>query len=264
MGRKGVVAALAAAVAAVAIVLAVLASGGGEPGRPGGAGAAPGMEVALQDDAVFTHRYYYDRDRAFAQARALSAGWLRITIVWATAAGGAASPADVRWQWGQYDDAIDAARAHGMQVELTLAGPAPPWATADGRRGVTRPDPRLYAQFVRAAAEHFRGRVPRYSIWNEPNYSAWIRPLADAPAIYRALYLAARPAVQAADPGAQVLIGETAAYGRPPASRSRRSPSCARSHARAARGSWPTATRITPTTTRTTSSSRAAARAPTT
>src|SRR5436305_13109799 len=200
--------ALAVVVAAAAVVF-VLTRGGG------GGERSAGLEVALQDDAVFTHRYYYYREHAFQQARQLGVSWLRITVVWHTAAGDAPAPGAVRWRFGRYDDAVNAARAHGLHVETTLAGPAPGWATGDGRVGVVRPDAPAFGAFARAVASHFRGRVSRYSIWNEPNYVAWLRPLAEAPELYRALYLAGRAAVRAADPSAQVLIGETAAYGQP-------------------------------------------------
>ena len=66
---------------------------------------------------------------------------------------------------------------------------------------------------MRAAAEHFKGRVDRYSIWNEPNYPAWISPQRQSPQIYRKLYEAGYKAIKEADPAAQVLIGETVPYG---------------------------------------------------
>jgi hypothetical protein len=107
---------------------------------------------------------------------------------------------------------VDAARRAHVSVEMSLTGPAPAWATANGRIGVLRPAAARYGRFARAAAEHFRGRVRRYSIWNEPNFVSWIRPLVAAPQIYRRLYQAGWSAIKAVDPRAQVLIGETAAY----------------------------------------------------
>jgi hypothetical protein len=77
---------------------------------------------------------------------------------------------------------------------------------------MTRPDPGLFAQFARAAATRFKGRVDRYSIWNEPNHDGWLRPSAEAPQLYRALYVAGHAAIKQADPRAAVLFGETAPY----------------------------------------------------
>ena len=80
---------------------------------------------------------------------------------------------------------------------------------------VVRPNAAAYAEFVREAATHFQGRVDRYSIWNEPNYSAWISPRKQAPEIYRKLFVAGYAAIKAVDPSAQVLIGETVPYSIP-------------------------------------------------
>jgi len=66
-----------------------------------------------------------------------------------------------------------------------------------------------------AAAEHFRGKVDRYSIWNEPNYVGWLSPLSQAPRLYRALYISGYRAIKKADPSAQVLIGETPGMNQP-------------------------------------------------
>jgi uncharacterized membrane protein YgcG len=104
-----------------------------------------------------------------------------------------------------------------MRTQLALAGPAPAYAAGltKGKNPVRvdKPDPQRYADFVRAAAEHFKGRVDRYSIWNEPNYPSWISPQKQSPKLYRALYEAGYQAIKSVDPSAQVLIGETVPYG---------------------------------------------------
>ena len=60
------------------------------------------------------------------------------------------------------------------------------------------------------------GEVDRYILWNEPNLVSWLQPQAScvhrrctpvAPHLYRGLVRAAYPAIKAADPGAEVLIG---------------------------------------------------------
>src|SRR5204862_3578728 len=121
----------------------------------------------------------------------LGVTWLRLNVLWAGAAGRTAPqrtpPTHPAYDWSPWDDAVTAARAHGLNVEMALTGPAPAWATGDGRVGPNRPDPARFAEFARAAALHFRGLVHRYSIWNEPNYAAWLSPLRAAPAVYRRL-----------------------------------------------------------------------------
>ena len=166
-----------------------------------------GLEIALQDNAVFLERGYYDRDVAFRQARELGVTWMRTNLLWSRV-----QPTPGGFDWSQYDSLVDTARRHGVSVEMSLTGPVPAWASGDGRVGPFRPDPVAFRRFARAAAMHFRNRVTRYSIWNEPNHDAWLTPAAEAPAIYRRLYEAGWSAIKAADPHAEVLFGETGAY----------------------------------------------------
>jgi hypothetical protein len=178
--------------------------------------AGKNMEVALSDDPVLLARHYYDRDRALANARELGVTRLRVFVNWAGVMGKQRDQADPPQQptyyWGIYEELIDAAARAGMRVQLDLAGPAPRFATGDKELSMTRPDPAQFAAFARAAATRFRGRVDRYSIWNEPNHDGWLRPSAEAPLLYRALYVAGHAAIKQADPGAAVLFGETAPY----------------------------------------------------
>jgi hypothetical protein len=183
---------------------------------PASAHAARGMEVALSDDPVFLARHYYDRDRALQNARELGVTRLRVFVNWAGVMGKqrdlSEPPAQPTYYWGIYEELIDAAARAGIRVQLDLAGPAPRYATSDKELGMTRPDPGQFATFARAAAERFKGRVDRYSIWNEPNHDGWLRPSAEAPRLYRALYVAGYNAIKQADPAAAVWFGETAPY----------------------------------------------------
>ncbi len=178
--------------------------------------AAKGMEVALQDDPVFLHRHYYDRDRALAQAREMGVTRLRVSLGWAATLGsqalGRTVPRALEYDFSRHDDLIDAAATYGIRVQLNLIPPAPAWATGDGKLGVNRPDPKLYGAFVRAAAQHFAGRVERFAIWNEPNHVGWLTPQSTAAAQYRQLYLEGYRAIKRAAPSAEVLIGELVPY----------------------------------------------------
>lgn len=204
--RRWIAAGAALAAIAVGIAAVVLLTGGG-PSRRAGPPAERGLEIALQDNAVFLERRYYDRHAALLQARQMGVSWMRTNVLWARV-----EPGRGRFDWSQYDSLVSAAAGAGISVQMSLTGPAPAWATGNGVRGVFRPDPAEFGRFARAAAEHFRGRVFRYSIWNEPNFVNWLRPLAEAPALYRRLYESGWSAVKGADPRAQVLFGETAAY----------------------------------------------------
>ena len=168
---------------------------------------ARGIEVAIQDNAVLLHGHYYDRARAFDRLRELGVTWIRAPLIWHQV-----ERPDGTYDFHEAESLVDAARAEGFQVQLGLIPPAPASATGDGRVGVFRPDPARFGAFARAAAERFRGRVRRWSVWNEPNLVNWLQPVAEMPARYRALYGVAWRAIKSVSPFAQVLIGETAPY----------------------------------------------------
>ena len=104
------------------------------------------------------------------------------------------------FNFSQYDRAVNQAAQNGVRVQFTLVGQHP------------RPNIPDFARFAAATAAHFRGRVDRYGIWNEPNYIAWLKPLNRAPALYRRIFLAGYKAIKANDASAKVLIGETVPY----------------------------------------------------
>ena len=153
---------------------------------PAVAHAAPGMEFALQDDDVFVEQRWMTRDTALEHAAHLGTKRIRVNILWSRTLTSDPTHKTAPADGPQYDfsriDALQAAAAkHRIKLQLTLTGPAPAWATADHKVGPYRPDPVKFGAFVRTVAAHFKGRVDRYSVWNEPNLSPWLAPSATAP-----------------------------------------------------------------------------------
>jgi hypothetical protein len=206
---------LATFVAAALLVPAVTA--------PDASHAARGMELALQDDATFVvGNRHVSREEGLELARAIGVTRLRVNLLWAytmpaAQASARTRPATINYSFDQINALIDAAGARGIRVHLSLTGPAPRWANArkaPPKRAWYKPDARAFGEFARVVAEHFKGRVDRYSIWNEPNWKTWLGPLKSAPALYRALYTRGYAAIKQADPSAKVLIGETSPFER--------------------------------------------------
>jgi hypothetical protein len=182
---------------------------------PDGASAASDMEIAVQDDGVLVARNYYDRDRALTQIHEVGATRVRMNLSWTSVLGSQAKrahmPHKLRYRWGKYDDAVNAALARGLRVHMSISGPAPRWATGNHRVGVYKVNASRYGAFARSAAQHFTPRVDRYSIWNEPNYKGWLAPMKSAPRLYRNMFRSAWRGIKSvAD--VQVLIGETSPY----------------------------------------------------
>ena len=190
--------------------------------------AARGMEIGVQDDAQFLSADAATRAAAFAHARTLGAKALRANVPWARVA---VDP--YTYDLSAYDRLIDEAAANGMRVQLTLAGPAPAWATADHAVSADHPDPALFARFAGFVAARYAGRVRALSIWNEPNWHNLLAPericgrvtvrkkkrvrkrrvcVKTSARVYRKLYVAGYAAIKASAPGMPVWMGETNPY----------------------------------------------------
>jgi hypothetical protein len=176
------------------------------------------MEIAVQDDPVFLNEDFYDRERALEHARALGVTRLRVNLIWSQVVWPEPTrkrrPRQVTYDFRKYDALIDAAAQYGIRLQITISGPAPAWATLDRKPGVFIPDAEQFGELVREAARHFRGRVDRYSLWNEPNHTGWLKPKQYSALRYRDLYLAGYRAIKEEDPSAEVLIGELAPFAR--------------------------------------------------
>jgi hypothetical protein len=174
------------------------------------------------------------RQQTLEELKRLGADTLRVEVKWNEAAPAptrrrrpsfdASDPADYPG-FTAYDDLLRRARAMGFRVIADLAPDAPRWATAGGRgyaeTANLRPSPSEFGKFAGAVAKRYSGtyrglpEVGWFSIWNEPNHVLFMKPLAEAPALYRAMVEAALPAIRAnAASDANVLIGETAPAGR--------------------------------------------------
>jgi hypothetical protein len=139
------------------------------------------MEVAVQDDAVLWQGLYSTPAIGLGLAQRLHVSRVRVNVVWKYVVGKASAkkkaPKHILYNWTGYDGLLASVAPYRIKVQLVLTGPAPAWATGNHRIGVDRPKASAFKGFARAAATHFKGRVDRYSIWNEPNYRGWLSPL---------------------------------------------------------------------------------------
>jgi hypothetical protein len=181
----------ATALVAVLAALAVMALA---------APAARAFEIGVQDDRTLLAGTSYSRTRALDQGRAIGATVLRVNVIYAEW---------VRLGVGRYDQLVDLARSKGYRIHFTLMGTpryydrhAPRWI------GHKYPNPVRFARWVSEVATHFKGRVRRYSIWNEPDLSYYLEPQRKAPSIYANLFKAGYTTIKRIDRRAQVLFGE--------------------------------------------------------
>ena len=133
--------------------------------------------------------------------------WARVLVDGADAA---RCPPAARYDFSRIDALQAAAAARGIKLQLTITGPAPAWATRDHKVGGNAPDPVKFGAFARTVAAHFKGRVDRYSIWNEPNLSAWLSPPRARRSSTARSTVAATPRSRPSTRKAKVLFGELA------------------------------------------------------
>jgi hypothetical protein len=130
------------------------------------------------------------------EVAAAGIGWARIDFVWALV-----EPQRDVYRWEVYDELLDRLEASGIRPYATLQG-TPAWATAGLELSGVPRDPGDWQEFVYLAAARYRGRIPAWGLWNEPNlprfWAGTRRQYIDI------ILLPGARAVRAADPGALV------------------------------------------------------------
>jgi len=118
-----------------------------------------------------------------------------------------------RLAWEKYDQIVDLATTHHIEIIARLSTP-PAWSRAAGdRNGTFAPPDDLndYGNFVETVVRRYLGRVHYYQIWNEPNiYPEWGEQAVDA-AQYVALLKVGYTRAKAVDPNVVIVAGALAA-----------------------------------------------------
>lgn len=123
---------------------------------------------------------------------------IRLDISW----DGIQGTKNAAYTWGATDQAIADAKAGGLLVLGTIDG-VPSWALKN-----KRPDPTLYGEFCKSAADHYRSRgVVVYELMNEPNLPQSIPGQVVDPANYAEMLKQAYPAIKKVQPTALVITG---------------------------------------------------------
>jgi len=158
---------------------------------------AAAFEIGVQDDGAF-YGGEFDRSIAMDRIEELGATTIRADVLWSYFRARGYKP---------FDAMVDAAAARGIRVQFTLYG-TPRYDHGNRYISYFKPSAARYAKWVGGFARHFKGRVTRWAVWNEPNLAQ------QSPLLYRSLYEAAYTALKRADPRNKVLFGELAAQQR--------------------------------------------------
>jgi hypothetical protein len=115
--------------------------------------------------------------------------------------------------WAKYDHIVELAEKYDINIMARLSNP-PAWTRAlTNTVGSFAPPDNLadYGDFVEAVATRYKGRIPAYQIWNEPNiYPEWGEYPISAEE-YTELLKEGYTRIKAIDPDAIVVMGALAA-----------------------------------------------------
>lgn len=169
---------------------------------------AHALEVAVNDDAVLLYEQYYPRLKLIQQARTLGATWIRVNF----------SYSDYASRGFKYLDQLSAAaRGNGMNLHVTLTGTGYYFKGSKKTKAISyfKPSTKLFSKWVKTIVKHYKGKIRRWSIWNEPNFPYFLStkktPTSKGgPALYCAIYKAGYAAVKSVDKKSKVLWGELA------------------------------------------------------
>ncbi len=103
-------------------------------------------------------------------ARLLGCGWVRILDASGVTHWDIVEPQQGQWAWetsNWIDNAINTYRQGGLQV-LGLLFRTPLWASSGTTVNHPPKDLEAWRTYVRRVAEHFKGRIAAYEVWNEP------------------------------------------------------------------------------------------------
>ncbi len=148
---------------------------------------------------INAHLYYVDRGFVLGKAKELGVTWVRQQVHWADTEGPKGN-----FVWDELDRIVNDVNAHGLRLMVSIVR-APEWATGGGE-GMPQ-DPQDLADFVRAMARRYKGRIHAYEIWNEQNLAIENDGYVAGPERYVELLKAAFTAIKEEDPWAIVLIG---------------------------------------------------------
>jgi polysaccharide biosynthesis protein PslG len=168
---------------------------------------APGGGMASPDFGAQAFLWWRpeiaDRDLQLMQDAGFT--WVKQLFSWQDIEGAG----NDQYDWSSADRVVDQAAAHGLKliVRLSQDPDRPFWA------GNAPENADHFANFAKAVATRYKGRIAAYQVWNEPNLGReWGNKRPD-PAGYAELLRKTYGAIKSADPNATVITAGMAPTG---------------------------------------------------
>ncbi len=154
-------------------------------------------------------RESFDPARTYSHIAELGVKWARCQTGWCRS-----EKRKGEYDFAWLDGIVDSLRSAGVQPWFNLGygnvlyTPGAPHPTAVGFAPVFSETARAsWLGYVRAMAEHYRGRVTHWEIWNEPNLGGFWRPNKPNPPDYVDLVKITAPLIRKIVPGAVIVGG---------------------------------------------------------
>jgi len=111
------------------------------------------------------------------------------------------------YTWEGSDSELKSDLEAGL-TPLPILGYTPTWASSGPNKEASAPPTNLldYARFVGDIAKRYKGRVPCWEVWNEPDIGFFSGTVSQYADLLKTAYIAAKKA----DPGCEVVFGGTA------------------------------------------------------
>ena len=151
------------------------------------------------DIAGLVHAGETNTPEEYALLDRMGASWFLATFRWSRI-----QPSENQWDFESYDLYVDTAKAAGKKV-FGVLGYDVSWIHDDGKSSNYIPPDKidLFLDYTRRTAEHFRGKVDAWCIWNEPNFHFWKGSKEE----FFELTRRAADAIQESDPGVTIAGG---------------------------------------------------------
>ena len=214
--RRSFIEWISGATALAALKPAWLCSAEGEPFKEFGLKACgrlkprPSLSIEASPLSVgyeTLDRKHFDPTKTYAHAAQLGIKWARCQTGWART-----EKTRGQYDFGWLDEVVDGLLKIGIQPWFNLGYGNPlytPKADESAVGWVPVFDEAAmdgWKKFTAKTAEHFRGRVRHYEIWNEPNLTSFWKPGKADPAAYVELVKQTAPIIRERVPGS-VIIG---------------------------------------------------------
>lgn len=156
--------------------LVALAAMSAFPGASSAQGASS-VQYGIEDDAWLLHGSGTLSSR-IAELERLNVDIVRFTLHWDLIARrqptDARDPSDRAYRWRSPDNVLNALHKAGISVVVTLVG-TPSWANGGAPPNWAPNSASTFGNFAAAAATRYPW-IQDWTIWNEPNLPAWLRP----------------------------------------------------------------------------------------